>query len=313
MPILHEMLASSTSPVPNPTPLEMVASILDEIGKVISPQTFQRLLGGLGSTGPASASQASEVFGSRMTFVLDSCSLQGALRSQLEHGKSGVLDGIRAGFLRPIAPRQLDREIRRHLHEIAADCGVPIAAARALYAEVAAMIEFRPVSPAKVRRLKREMPNPEDAAFVALLVESEALGVVTEEKAYSGISGLRVYSASEAGRIVLCYRKQATVFVCSIPMLRMAWDFISQVVGGTCRLVRQHPRVALGIALAVLALAAMYPERSRKVLGEARTACADLWSCLGPHIIAIATVAQTRLLEASEARQRLTAAGPAVA
>lgn len=310
MPILGRMLASSTSPASDPSPLEMVASILDEIGKIISPQLFQRMLGGLSSTGPASASHASELFGFRMTFVLDSCSLQRVLRVQLKHGNSGVLNGIRAGFLRPIAPRQLDREIRRHLREIAADCRVSITAARALYAEVAAMIEFKPVSAAKVRRLKREMPNPEDAAFVALLVESEALGVVTEEKAYADIPGVRSYSTAEAGRIVLCYRKQATVFVCSIPMLRMAWDFIAQIVGGVYRLVKQCPKLALGIALAVIAFVAMYPEKAKKLLESARSACAEFWSVFGPHIIAFGTVAQTRLVEAAATSQRLRPVSP---
>lgn len=289
----------------------MVASILDEIGKAIPPEMFQRLLGGIAPPGSASAPNASELFGFRMTFVIDSCSLQGALRQQLKHGKSGVLSGIRAGFLRPIAPRQLDREIRRHLREIAADCGVSITAARALYREVATLIEFKPVSPAMVRRLKREMPNPEDAAFVALLVESEALGVVTEEKAYASIPGVRAYTAADAGRVVLCYRKQATVFVCSIPMVRMAWDLVSQLVSAIVRFVRQFPRLAVGIALAVLAFAAMYPERARNALDAARTACADLWALVGPHVMAFATVAQTRIVEAGQTRQRF--ARPVVA
>jgi hypothetical protein len=305
------MLASSTSG--DPSPLEVVASILDEIGKAIPPQIFQRLLSGAHPPGSPSTPNASELFGFRMTFVLDSCSLQGALRQQLKHGKSGVLNGIRAGFLRPIAPRQLDREIRRHLREIAADCHVPLDTARALYREVATLIDFKPVSPAKVRRLKREMPNPEDAAFVALLFETEALGVVTEEKAYASIPGVRAYSAADAGRIVLCYRKQATVFVCSIPMVRMALDLVSQLVGAIVRFVRQFPQLAVAVVLGVLAFAAMYPERARKALDAARTACADLWTLVGPHLIAFGTVAQTRLVEAAETRQRLTAVRATVA
>jgi hypothetical protein len=304
------MLASSTSA--DLPPVELIASILDEIGKVIPSQWFQRMFTGT-PTGQTSAPNTAELFGFRMTFVLDSCSLQGALRQQLKHGKSGVLNAIRAGFLRPIAPRQLDREIRRHLREIAADCRVPLATARALYREVATLIDFKPVSPARVRRLKREMPNPEDAAFVALLLETEALGVVTEEKAYASIPGVRAYSAADASRIVLCYRKQATVFVCSIPMMRMAWDLVSQLVGAIVRFVRQFPRLAVGIALAALAFAAMYPEKARKALDAARTACADLWTLLGPHIIAFGTVAQTRIVEAGQTRQRLTAVRAATA
>ena len=302
------MFASSTSDTPDPTPLETVTALLDEFGKAIPSALFQRFFAVESAPGATSKSHISELLGIRMTFVLDSCSLQRVLRLQLKHGKSGVLEGIRAGFLRPIAPHQLDREIHRHLHEIAADCRVSVTAALDLYLEVATLIEFRSVSQSTVQRLEREMPNPEDAAFVALLLESEALGVVTEEKAFASISGVRAYSTADAGRIVLCYRKQATMFVCSIPMLKMGWGFTSQVAGTISRLVRQYPRIAVGIALAIIALAVMYPEKARKAVEDTRALSADLWSLFGPHFIAFITVAQVRLCEAAETGQRLRGA-----
>lgn len=298
--ILDQMLAPPTLAEPNQVSIETVATFLDAIGRAVPPQVFRRMFADFTPAGLAHAPSAIEPFGSRMTFVLDSCSLQRVLRSQLRRGKSGVLEGIRAGFLRPIAPRQLDREIRRGLRRIAADCGVPITAARALYREVAALIEFKPVSPAQVRRLKRELPNPEDAAFVALLFETEALGIVTEDKAYRCIPGMRAYSTAETGRIVLCYRKQATVLVCSISMARITWDFMSRVVGGVARLVRAHPRVAVGIALVTLALAARHPDKALKIVEGCRSASAAYWALLGPYIVAFVSVAQDRVCEAAD-------------
>jgi hypothetical protein len=96
-------------------------------------------------------------------------------------------------------------------------------------------------------------------------------------------------------------------------MVRMALDLVSQLVGAIVRFVRQFPQLAVAVVLGVLAFAAMYPERARKALDAARTACADLWTLVGPHLIAFGTVAQTRLVEAAETRQRLTAVRATVA
>jgi hypothetical protein len=103
------------------------------------------------------------------------------------------------------------------------------------------------------------------------------------------------------------------VFVCSIPVLKMAWDFSAQILRGVYRFIQQYPKLALGIALAAIAFVAMYPEIAKKLLESARSACAECWSVFGPHIAAFGTVAQIRLLEAADTRQRLKAVSPATA
>jgi hypothetical protein len=260
-----------------------------------------------GSARQSSGSHAAARHLSQLKLVVDSCSLQGALRAKLKHGKSGMLEGIRTGILHLVAPRQLDREIRRHLRDIASDCGVAIAVARALYNEIAAFIEFKSVRAATVRRLRRQIPNPEDAAFVALLFESDALGVVTEEKDYARIPGLAAYTAAETSRMVLCYRKQAVVLVCSVPMLKLAGDVLIGLVGGSCRLVRQYPNVALGVMLALVAFAILYPDKVNGAIDAVRSRSGELWSVFGPFIVAFGTVAWARVDEAAATREHLAA------
>lgn len=302
------MIASAAKP--DASASNPVDWILDEIGRALPPWVFRALFGASSAEAVRRAPGASDPFGFGLRFVLDSSSLESALRQQLKHGKSGLLESMRSGFIRPIAPRQLDREIRRHLPEIAADTRVSLRAARALYKDAAALIEFRTVRSASVKRVKREIANGEDAAFVTLLRDSEALGVITDDKAFSSIPGVRAYSGSSASGIVLTFRKQATVFACVIPVTKAVWHGLSAALNVVAAFVRQFPRVASGIAIAVLAFAVAYPERAAKLLDAARATCSDLWAQASPLIVGLANVAHARFAEATAVRQRLGVGGP---
>lgn len=305
------MIASAAKP--DSSASNPVDWILDEIGRALPPWVFRALLGVKSSEALCGAPVASDLFGFGLRFVLDSCSLQRALRQQLKYGKSGLLEAMRSGFIRPIAPKQLDKEIRRHLREIAADTGAPLRTARALYREIAEQIEFKTVRSTSVKRAKREMSNGEDAAFVALLRDSNALGVITEEKAFASIPGLRVYSGASASGIVLTFRKQATVFACVVPLAKAVWQLVSSAFRVLAAFVRQFPRIAAGLALALLGLAAAYPEKAAKLLDAARVAWGDLWARAWPHLVGLATTAHDRFLAANQARQQLGVGGPGAA
>lgn len=304
------MIASAAKPSPSAS--SPVDWFLDEIGRVLPPWVFSALFGAGSFEVPRSAPRASDLFGFGLRFVLDTSSLEQALRQQLKHGKSGLVDAMRSGFIRPIAPKKLDREIRSHHRRIAAELGVPLRAVRALYKELAAFIEFKPVRPAEVKRLKQAISNGEDAAFVALFQGAESLGVITEDKAFARIPGMRAYSGADACGVVLTFRKQATVFACFIPIAKAVWKLISGVFGFVATLVRQFPRLMAGLAIALVGFAVACPERAAKLLNALRGACSDLWALAEPHVERFATVAHNRILEANAAREKLEVGGRVV-
>lgn len=291
----------------------LVEQFLDQLGRSIPPSVFQLLSPSKHQHQNQSEEHLLALLGLRLTFVLDSSSVQRVLRVSLRHGKSGVLEGMKAGFIHPVAPLLLDKEIREHAPEIARDCGVPVGVVLDYYSrEIRPLVEFKGVHVEEVARLRREIADPDDADFMALFLQVESLGIVTEDKAFAQTPGVKTFTVSEIGKIHLAYRKQAVAIVCGIPVAVLAVKAFGAILAGIaalCAQSKRNPRLVLGIAGSLLILAIMFPEQRKRFVKQLRAVgsdLGDLWNHLQPWAFAYAEAFARRAQEASLVGQQLT-------
>jgi hypothetical protein len=200
--------------------------LLDEFGRTLDPDFFQslgNLLGMLSERNPKHGLSILDEVIKIPSFVYDANVVQSGLRWELKNGVgSDIFNIARSGFIKPIAPKLLDEEIANHASDMARDLDVsPAEVLRKYFVEVRPLLSLVDVESIElITTIRAELIDKDDAPYLAVHLERETAGVVTNDKGVTAyLPKDQVHTVKDICEINIVYRKQHVVLMVNIVSL----------------------------------------------------------------------------------------------
>jgi predicted nucleic acid-binding protein len=300
-----------------------VSRELDNIGKSLPEEFYQTINNLLLNSCPENAESGLRAFvkllGIGASFVFDSNAVQRIIRYELGGGKSAALSALKSGHVTAIAPKNIDREIANHADEMAEDCHVSaISVLQFYHEEIRPYIEIMPIKDeALFEKVKKDIKDKDDAPFVALGLETQVIGIVSQDTVVSSQEGLRAYKLEDVARVHVHCRKRGVVIFLSImnviAFFLLFKTFVKLIVS-VFYFVKNNPKLILGIVaglgLVYFLLKDEVDEKIKEVFGEKWRTIKEtmnlIWTDLSPYLIAALCEFSQRIRASNQELGKLT-------
>ncbi len=300
-----------------------VSDKLDEFGKGLSEEFFQVLNNLLLHSYPKNQENGLKAFMSMLgfgaSFVFDSNAIQRVIRYELKGGKSAALSAMRTGYVTALSPPNIDYEIANHAAEIAKYCGVePIDVLNFYHGKIRPFIQLMEVSDQVLyEKIKSGIKDKDDAPFVALGLETESIGIVTEDGVVKDQEGVKTYLLEDIARVHVHCRKRGMVIFLSILNVIAFVLFVKTIMsffGMIFRFVRNNPGLILGILAGAGLIYLLFREeinqKIKENFGENWEKIKDqmglIWKDLSPYLGAILLQICQRMQETKKELGQIT-------
>ena len=300
-----------------------VSDKFDEFGKSLEEEFFQLINGLLLRSYPQNEEKGLRAFMSLLgigaSFVFDSNAIQKVIRYELKGGKSSALSAIKSGFVTALCPPDIEFEISNHTLEIAEYCETtPVRVMEFYHKEIRPYIQLMEVSDQELfEKIKADIKDKDDAPFVALGLETNAIGIVTEDGVIKDQEGIKTYRLEDIARVHVHFRKRGVVIFLSILNVIAFFLFIKTILsffGMIINFVKNNPKLVLGILAGATLIYFLFREEINQKFKESfgekwekiKSQMGLIWEDLSPYLLAAFMQICQRMQDTEKELKQLT-------